>query len=262
MKQLGSSIAALVVLCGFASGNVRASGILYFNVDSNPNLYTLNTSTGAATLLGPSGTTSQNVGLTESGTSGLLYGTTWTQLSHINANGSGFVTVGAIGQEGLAFDPATGTLYGAINGSFGKFNPNTGASLGALPGPGADVEGLALGNGGVYGLADGGLLRFFNPNTNSWSTIGNTGVNFDQVGLAFDPTANILYAKGNQDSFLYAINPINANASIIGNTGIAAGGGLAFVPAAIPEPTSLALFGLATVGAACAGWRRRRVAAG
>jgi len=242
--RLGAKILMLAGLCLSAAS--ASAGVLYLSQDSTGNLYTLNTTTGLATLVGSSGTTSETVGLTPSGSPGVLYGTTWTSLVHINADGSGFVDVGAIGQEGLAYNPASGILYGAINGSFGAFNPANGNLIASLAAPGGDVEGLAYHNGLVYGLADGGILRSYDIATDTWSVIGSTGIDFDQIGLAYDTELGVLYATGAQDSNLYRINPLTAGATVIGSTGLSdPGGGLAFVAAAVPEPGTLALLGLA-----------------
>lgn len=262
---LSSACLALALVVG-SSGPVLAqgTGTLYFSEDSNPNgLFTLNTSTGAATLVesGATGVNSLTVGLTESANPALLYGSSWVNLHHINAHGSGFVNVGPINAEGLAFDPTGNLLYAALNGAFRSHNPANGSLVANLASPNADVEGLAFGNGLVYGLAGAGAgmtgdLFAYNIGSNSWSRIGNTGVQFSGAGLAFDPFSNILYAKGNQNQNLYRIDPVTAAATIVGPTGRMQGGGLAFVP--IPEPSSITLLGLGLTGFIGYGWRRRR----
>lgn len=221
-------VAAMLAVLGCAQSSFAQ---LYFSEDYNGGgLYTLDTATGAATNLGTSGVTSATVGLAPSGDPAVLFGSQWSQLLEINADGSGFSVVGGVGTEGLAYDPSTGTLYGSINGDFFLVDPLTGANVGTLASPGADIEGLAWGRGGVFGLpGTGSDLMFYNPGLDSWSLVGDTGIFWDSTGLAYDPIADVLYAKGNQDSLLYVIDPNTGGAVVVGDTGIPTGGGLAFL---------------------------------
>lgn len=253
VKKLPIAFTGALMIALTGAGAAQA-GILYFSEDSNSNgLYTLNTSNGAATNIGISGVTNQTVGLAPSADPEVLYGSQWFNILEINADGTGFTTLGPADAEGLGFDPTTGILYGAINGEFFSIDTTSGTINTNLASPGADVEGLDYGNGVIYGLAAGGALFSYNIGGNSWLLIGNTGINFDQVGLAFDSELGILYAKGNQNSLLYSIDPTTAAATVIGDTGIANGGGLAFVAdsAPVPEPTSV--LSLLTLGALGAG---------
>ncbi|RJP31593.1 MAG: hypothetical protein C4547_15400 [Phycisphaerales bacterium] len=213
---------------------VAAAGRLYFSEDSNAKgLYEINVQTGQATHLGQSGVTSRTVGLAPTDSEDLLYASKWSTLLHVKADGSGFTDVGGTGTEGLAFDGET--LYGAINGQLFTMNPDNGQRLVTLAAPGADVEGLAYcaRDHSLYGLAGfsgprGDLFKY-DIGSNSWRRIGNAGVAFNECGLAYDAGANVLYAKGSQDSFLYRLDPATAQATRIGDTGVAAGGGLALV---------------------------------
>ncbi len=245
LRSLSRQLSRSGLLAGLtlALPAVASNGTLYFSEDQNATgLYTLDPLTGAATLVGTTGSIAGNVGLTEGPSPTQLYGSTPIDLTHINTDGSGASPVGALLVEGFAYDPNSGILYGAINGDFATYNPANGAVIAPLAPPVDDVEGLAYGHGGVFGLAQGGELYFYNIGTDSWGLIGLTGVSFDQIGLAYDPIGDLLYAKGNQDSLLYSVDPTTASATVIGNTGRANGGGLAFVPnpsAEVPEASTV-----------------------
>jgi hypothetical protein len=258
MKKLIIICVVVAVMFG-TSGFAHAQGTLYFSEDGNANgLYSLNTSTGAATRVGISGVTSSTVGLAPSASPSLLYGSEWTALLHINADGSGAVNVGGAGTEGLAYDPTTGTLYGAINKSFFTVNPANGAKITDLAAPGHDVEGLAWAGNVVYGLAGffgtpGQLLKY-DIAGNFWSDLGNIGVPLVECGLAYDPQAQLLYAKGLNDTLLYSFDPTTLLRTVIGDTQIVDGGGLAYV-SVIPAPGAILL---GSIGVGLVGWLRRR----
>jgi hypothetical protein len=250
MKSFHSVLAAALSGVLLLAVAAASQAQLYFSRDNeNSGLYTLSTTNGAATHIGLTGVTSNTVGLAESPDPTKLYGSSWTELHLINTDGSGFVNLGATFQEGLAYDPFNDKLYGSINGSFSLLSQVNGSVIANLAAPGADIEGLAYGHGGVYGLPRFDTrLFFYNPIGNSWSIVGNTGVNWDLAGLAYDPIKDVLYGKGFQDSLLYRINPLTAQTSVVGDTGIVEGGGLAFI--GIPEPTTLTLWIWAAVAPA------------
>ncbi len=228
------------------------AGTLYFLPDYIDSLYVLSTDTGAAEFIGTT-YTSSNVGLSPSGSESILYGTNWTELVHISTDGSTSTIVGTIRQEGLAYDPENSILYGAINGSLTTHNASTGEVISILAEPVVDVEGLAYGNSLVYGLANSDSRLFaYNPALDAWSVIGDTGIHWELAGLAFDSESNLLYAIGagfhtSGDANLYMINPFDATTTVVGNTGINEGGGLAFVTT-VPIPPAVFLFGSAIVG--------------
>jgi hypothetical protein len=239
-----------------------SAGVLYFSQDNNTNgLYVIDTATGAATPAGAAttGVSGATAGLSLGNSASTLYGSLPFGLALINKDGSGFTSVGTTGIEGLEY--FGGTLYGAINGSFFTVDPSTGSSLVSLASPGVDIEGLAYGNGVIYGLqgtnSNAGLYSY-DIGLNAWSFIGATGAGFDQAGLAFDNELNLLYAIGTGSSNLYRIDPATAFATAIGPTGLQAlGGGLAFDggSAVIPEPATFAILG---AGLAALALLRRR----
>ena len=229
-----------------SAGIVPLQGTLYFSEDFNTNgLYTLDTDTGDATHVGDSGVVGRTVGLAPTGDQLELWGSEWFGLNQVQADGLGVDPISEIPEggglaEGMAFDPETGTLYGAINTEFFTIDTATGEVDTLLDDGDIDYEGLAFGNGGIYGLPgftdDDTHLWFFELKEGAWSIVGDTEIDWIEAGLAFDPINNVLYAKNGRDSTLYQIDPTTGFTSVIGDTGILSGGGLAFV---VPEPQVL-----------------------
>lgn len=251
---------------------------LYFVADNTGQFYTVNTTTGAATLVATiANVTSNTIGATESPNPNVLFASTYTDLVSFNVNGTGATALGPIsgagiaqtGAEALTYCNNANLLYGLINNNFFTINPVTGARIVALASPGADVEGLACNHAAnvVYGLASGsGVLYSYAPGTNTWTTVGPTGLTPDSVGLAYDPNAAVLYSVDGSAGNIYRINPATAAATLVGSLGIGAvGGGLAFVSAAVavatPVPTisdfALVLLGLLIAGVAFRQFRGR-----
>ena len=210
------------------------TGKLYFSRDAvidGQGLYSLDTTTGAATFIGISDSIGANVGLAPSDSSSILYGSEPYSLLTIDADGSGANSVGMANQylNGLAYDAASNILYGVDGGDFFTVNPNTGDRIVTLTTPFTSLQGLAFGNDGVYGLGSSQDLLFYDPDTDNWSYVGDTGESWWDAGLAFDADKNVLYAKRSGDSSLYEIDLSTAQPTVIGDTGITEGGGLAIV---------------------------------
>ncbi len=260
----------LLIVLMFLSG-IASAQQLYFLQDNNGQFYSVNTATGAATLIATiAAVTSNTIGLSESPNPNVLYGTTYTNLISFNTDGTGVTNIGPSAAESLGWCIPTNILYGAINGSFFSVNPATGAQS-ALTSPGADVEGLACDhpNNVLYGLVrtTGALMRY-TPATDTWSLVGNTGLPSLDVGLAMDTVAHVLYAVDATNGSLYRIDPSTAAATLVGPMGIGnVGGGLAFTyvaapaaPAGVPtlSPAALATLALALVLLGVYATRRRR----
>ncbi|NEO57053.1 MAG: tandem-95 repeat protein, partial [Okeania sp. SIO3B5] len=214
---------------GLALVDRVSKGKLYFTSDySGDSLYTLNTTTGNATPVSSNSNLIGMRGLAPSESSSFLYGGS-NELFKINADGSVANQIGEnfLNYDGLAYDASRDILYGTDGGGFYSINPNTGEEFYLTS---SNVNGLAFGNGGVYGLGSSQDLMFYDPNADSWFTIGDTGISsWTNVGLAFDAAKNVLYAKRDGDTLLYEIDASTAEVTVIGDTGIEYGGGLAFV---------------------------------
>lgn len=233
----------LLVVAGSAIPALAQGTLYYTQADSITGLFTLDLSTGQRTLVGRSDCGGGlNNGLAPTSDSLLLYGSRRLGLNHTRIDGSGATQFGTLPIDGLGFDAANGNLYGADGSSFFTVDPDTGLKLSDLPSPGMVVGGLDYGNGKVYALGNGGSLMSYDVGSGDWITIGATGINFMNAGLAYDPIRDVLYAKngvtGFSDRNLYRINPVTAEPTIIGDTGTGIGGGLAFV---VPEPGAAVL---------------------
>lgn len=208
---------------------------LFFSQDSNANgLYELSIFDGSAVAVGPSGVGAGTVGLTYNAATGNLLGTEPFELLEIQLDGTGFVSLGVVTAEGLGYDPVGGALYGALNGMFFQLDPANGMNLANLAAPGYDMEGLAVdpNNGIVYGVGDSTLLSAYDIAAGSWAVVGDTGLDWDSGGLAYNPVLNVLYAGATaQGTGLYTIDPVTAVPTLVGNNGlgITLGGGLATV---------------------------------
>ena len=234
---------------------------------SSGSLYTINTSTGAATLVGPlvgasnASLTYAITGLAAQPGTGTLYGST----SHHSANSPGnLVTVNpstgqvtVIGPFGpsttaadLAFAPA-GTLYGSMvktpsrKPQLGTINLSTGAAtlIGpAMLSPFGDGSGLASDSTGALfysGAATGGPLDNVNPSNGAATMLATltAGNNSGDMIAAMDfSPSGVLFGVENGVSNAYLIR--------------IAYPGSTTPPSPVPIPSSLllALTGLAGVG--------------
>jgi uncharacterized repeat protein (TIGR01451 family) len=163
-----------------------------------------------------------------------LFGSTFADIAQISIDGSSAVTLPGDTKEaeGLTYNAATGKFYGAINGTFFEIDPQTGLKVQDLAAPGFDAEGLAADpvNNLVYATGNQTPLAVYDVAGNSWSTVGDTGINWDQGGLAFDYQSDVLYVVGTGGgNNLYTINPNTASATLVGATGLTpTHGGLAY----------------------------------
>jgi hypothetical protein len=180
------------------------SGVMYgTSREGAGGLYTVNLSTGAATLVGPHGVKLH--GLEYDRWTGTLFGAYGAGaddcLYSINTATGAAALLGHIGHfhessldtvGGLAVSPKTGVLYGADNGS----------------------------------LIGWGALVTINKATGAGTLVGTCTQHID--GLAFDPYTGVLYGIDNWDGCLYTIDLDTGQTTLAGATGLGNGLGLAF----------------------------------
>ena len=218
---------------------------LYMVSRDNSNLYTVNTSTGAATRVG----TSNNFGVNEGDPTGLAFDSNSNTLYMVGLDNLALFTVNTstgvatrVGSStrfgisestptGLAFDSDTDTLYmvGLNNLALLTVNTSTGVAT-------------RVGSSTRFGVSESGSRCLaFDPNTNTLYMSGSsnrvlftldtsTGVatrvgsstefgvsESDPQGLAFDSNSDTLYMLGNTNDALFTVNTSTGVATRVGS---------------------------------------------
>ena len=238
-----------------AIGSVQPGGVLFFaEEDGSRTLWVIDTDDGTSWPAGLTGGVDP-IGLAPIGSRTDLIGSFAGGLGRYGIDGADVRPLLASEKaEGLAYDVENHQLYGIRSGSdqFYLYDVETGATIRELADPPLGMSGLAFGKGRVYGLGvaedsfDSSMLYAYDPNQNKWSPIGSTQRPWREVGLAYNSFTDKLYAKQGFDSTLYEIDPVTAEVSAIGDTGIRNGGGLAFVPHVVDPTGNNATFGVAS----------------
>ncbi len=198
--------------------------------DGGPNaksLFTIDTGTGAATLVGPFGIGPSDPPIADLafGTDGTLYGAGFTDLYEINT-GTGMATVvGSFvpggfsfpdGIEALAVDPTTGILYGMEWRNSGLYTIDTSSGAATLIGTFTDFSTPSL---------------------------------LVPAGMGIDSTGNFFVSIGGGIGDIYSLDLDTFTSTLVGN---AFNGSVTDIAFLIPEPTgiALALLGL-TLSCSC-----------
>lgn len=272
---------ATLWFCGFCGG---ASGQTLHAVSwtASGSLFDVNQATGAVFNPRPTNLTLHMVGIAYRAADGFAYvlsdesfaPTENNRLYRINL-GTGFLTeVGPTGLNGiveadLAVDPTTGLLYGVqdvVGNDLRLFtmNPNTGAATVIGNVNGDDLSAMAFDNSGQLFVLDtfaDQLLQVDKATGNVQSSVALSVDLGSSAGMAVDPLTGVFWvADGGTfaTNSLHTLDPITGNMSLVGPLGHNLISGLTFVPAAVPEPTTLLLGSIALGGAALAGWKKRR----
>ncbi len=211
----------------------------------NGDLYDLDVTTNASTLLGNSGSTMYDIALDP--TSSVLYGVAGgISLVSIDKTNGATSSIGALGAfiNGLTFDSA-GTLYGT--GGTGLYTIDLVSGSATLIGntgftSAGDIAFDSSGNLflSANGTGGGDQLVSLNTTTGAGSLIGNIGVS-SVFGLNFSGSTLYGFTESGQT---YNIDTMTGVGTFVANNTITAYGADGVGGVAVPAPSPIALMGL------------------
>jgi hypothetical protein len=221
------------------------TGTLYLGHEDVESLYAVNATTAATGYIG----TGNCEGLAPGTDPSFLYCVNNNDYLYTIATADGTRTpIGSMGplnntgDRGLAYNTTTSILYGSDANRFGSINTSNGnyTALANTLGTGTECLAADPNNNLVYGIDGAENLYVYNVVGDSWSLVGPTNPligSGEGCGLAFDPTANVLYAVDGF-GYLFRIDPTTAATTQIGYTEVEANAyGLAFVNDDLDIPT-------------------------
>lgn len=247
-------------------------------------LYKLDPSTGAVlTTVGPTGF-SHITGLAFNPITGVLYG---HQSDIYGSGATNLVTIDvitgvatlvgstSIQSPDMSFDPS-GNLYAWAEASTGgifdqlvQIDPTTAAATPVgVSVVGTLNTGLAFNKAGTLYLKNffGSGIFEINKVTGAATFVTAYSSALNNV-LAFDTSLTLAYSvlRESGTSFLKTVDVTNGTVTLIGDIGVSGISALAFQPdppvAGVPEPGSLAVWGIGIVAFAGIAWRKRQVPA-
>jgi hypothetical protein len=215
------------------------------------NLYLIDRTTGAASLIGAHGAVEVGIGAIAFDPGGTLFGISLTaaaQLYRIDVTTGAATAIGPLGigfvfEGGLTFD-ANGRLIGVNQGNAAAaqaFEVNTATGAATLIGPAGgqarDIDDLTREGSVIYAIdRPTNTLGTLDPATGTYTVIGATGATVgDTGGLAFCAEDGRLYATFAADGGFYTIDKATGAATLIAINNVDFG--LACAP--VREPAKL-----------------------
>jgi len=254
------------LLLVLGTGAHAQSALIFTTSAFGGQMGTIDTVTGVGTTLGPVGFSATFGNAFDLG--GTLYATTSSNsLSTINLTTGAATFIGALPESmyAIEFDSA-GTMYGlAWSGNLHLLNKTTGGSLGVVgnTGIGSAMDIAFDSTDKLYATVGDGLYTINATTAAVSSTVGLVGVSSGAssvMGIMFD-ASDVLYATAHvNNSPLYTVNALSGATNLVALPGLNGphGGDIFIAPVAVPEPSSLALLTLGSLGMIGLGWRRKR----
>jgi len=256
-----------ILLAGAAGVQAQTMyGVGNFGTFSNQSLYTIDPSTGGATLVGATGL-DQIADIAYDGATDQLFALTRNNALYMLSRQTGAATLiastpGTIPEGSLALRRSDRVLFASSGDTLASVSLMTAAlaNIGFTPPNAAtsDISGMAFSNAGqLFAYAKNGTLEdsllIVNPATGAGTLIGLTGIMSSSSvgGLSFNESSGALFLSDGLS--LYNLNTATGTATIIGSHGIAGMSGIAF----IPTPGAAGLLVIASLAMS----RRRRHAA-
>ena len=265
-------IFALVVLAVFSLSQPVMAAIYWSTLSNGANIGTIDTTTGVATIVGPTGH-GGTFGVAQDPTTNILYASFGSSIGTVNKTTGAVTTIGdtTYAIYGITFD-SSGQMWAVAvsGGALYKVNKATAAAtvVGTAGGGFAWMD-IGFNGSTLYGVS-GDTLYTINTTTGAATAVASvTGACTNVMGIGFGADGT-LYASDYTSAKFCTMNPATGVTTLIGATGVSFphGGDIGTLasPTPTPAPTpavptlsewaELVLAGLLVIGG-CAGLCRR-----